>query len=418
MAPPHLPHPARKSAFAVFLLLLLLALQELVFRVSFPMPEVEGFNRSHYSLSMAGKYSHREPMEILCEDANDLDGYSFIHQLNLYGFRGPNFRIAYPEDRQRVLFIGDSFTEGIGAPLGYTIPEQFESMVSAHCPAEAINLGITGNGLWQYFHLAKDAIPLLKPDHVYLMACWNDLPAYVDQPTDPQPISITSIDSRFTPRLWLVLKRLYHDKMLAFRFRFRPTPLEEVDFFEDEDAGRQTEIDQMLRELDPRIIEAVKANRFNGAMLNIRESQERYLTANFDAWDNKDGENARRPLERIAEICRQNSCGLTVVYIPSHLAIHARYRATYDSMRPAKPQAPWNDWESAKYRAQQAHYQHVCNDLRIPFIDTTDAVLNMETGDRRLFWPYDGHCNLEGYRFIARICADSYPCWPSPVFRE
>ena len=49
------------------------------------------------------------------------DGFSEIHNLNLYGFRGQDFAIDPPGDRRRILVIGDSVVEGQGAPEDLTI---------------------------------------------------------------------------------------------------------------------------------------------------------------------------------------------------------------------------------------------------------------------------------------------------------
>ena len=43
------------------------------------------------------------------------DGFSETHGLNLYGFRGRDFAIHPSPGQRRVLLLGDSVTEGMGA---------------------------------------------------------------------------------------------------------------------------------------------------------------------------------------------------------------------------------------------------------------------------------------------------------------
>ena len=59
------------------------------------------------------------------------DGFSEIHKLNLYGFRGPDFAIDPPRDRRRILVIGDSVTEGQGAPGSSTIASELARLSAA-----------------------------------------------------------------------------------------------------------------------------------------------------------------------------------------------------------------------------------------------------------------------------------------------
>jgi hypothetical protein len=95
----------RRCLFIVVVLSVFVALQEIILRFTFPVPETL-FNRSDY----------RAPPKPLCNVIVrwecEPDGLAFDHTLNLYGFRGPDFTIAPPTDRPRILFIG----EGAGRP--------------------------------------------------------------------------------------------------------------------------------------------------------------------------------------------------------------------------------------------------------------------------------------------------------------
>ena len=112
----------RQWLYGAVIAVVLLAGQELLFRALFPMPEVAGFNRIHYQM-LAGAHPrlHQTLRRGLVYDQiliqSQPDGFSEVHKLNLYGFRGPDFNIDPPRDRRRIVVIGDSVTEGQGRDL-------------------------------------------------------------------------------------------------------------------------------------------------------------------------------------------------------------------------------------------------------------------------------------------------------------
>ena len=80
-------------------------------------------------------------------------------KINNLGFRGANTTIK--KTKKRVLLIGDSFTFGWGVEL----QETWRSILAnQHPEIEFLNLGQGGNHPGDYVRVAKNAIPLLKPD--------------------------------------------------------------------------------------------------------------------------------------------------------------------------------------------------------------------------------------------------------------
>src|SRR5262249_32458140 len=148
------------------------AVQEAVFRVAFPLPEVGFFNRGYYARSLApgprggeaGAGAGERSLTYRLEA--EPDGVAFDPTLNVYGFPGRDFSIAPPRDRPRVVFIGDSFVEGVGASDRDTIPDQFTRALGGPRRVDAINLGMMGASLADYVRVARDAVPLLRPDAV------------------------------------------------------------------------------------------------------------------------------------------------------------------------------------------------------------------------------------------------------------
>jgi lysophospholipase L1-like esterase len=173
----------RRRLYPVAILAIVLVGQEGCFRVMFPLPEVRGFNRTRYQpFAREDKRAQAMFERGLVYDRlrfdSEPDGVSQVHALNLYGFRGPDFNIDRPSDRRRILFLGDSITEGQGAPESETISSHFARELARDGePAEVINLGVVAASLTELVMLARDAISVLEPTDVVVVLTANDLPA-------------------------------------------------------------------------------------------------------------------------------------------------------------------------------------------------------------------------------------------------
>jgi lysophospholipase L1-like esterase len=100
-------------------------------------------------------------------------GYDFSH--NSQGFRGN--REYGPDKGQaiRILFVGDSFTYGVGVDDAQAIPRQVEEILRArNYTVEIINAGNPGKGKDYALRLLQVMGPQLKPDLVALCFFWND----------------------------------------------------------------------------------------------------------------------------------------------------------------------------------------------------------------------------------------------------
>ena len=95
--------PGHLWLFRLLPLALIVVGQEALFRWEFPFPEVHDFNRISYQM-LAQCHDDLCPLikrglvydRLLVESR--ADGFSEIHNLNLYGFRGADFAIQPPGD--------------------------------------------------------------------------------------------------------------------------------------------------------------------------------------------------------------------------------------------------------------------------------------------------------------------------------
>ena len=120
--------------------------------------------------------------------------FSFTIESNSIGIRDRE-----PAPRQdagyRVLAIGDSFTYGWGVAQDQTWPKVAEARLrAAGCPGEVLNLGYPGASPRKYATIAREAIPLLKPDLVLVA---------ILQGNDLKQLDLEDSDRRFLADLWL-----------------------------------------------------------------------------------------------------------------------------------------------------------------------------------------------------------------------
>jgi lysophospholipase L1-like esterase len=389
--------PGRKRLFALVVLAVILVVQEIACRWLFPLPEVDDFNRINYTpLAAYGESissrQHEGLSNIKFRWESEPDGYAFDHTLNLYGFRGPDFAIDKPEGRPRVVFVGDSFTEGAGAAGDDSLPEQFRRLVAADKPADVINLGVCGIGFPEYVRLARDAVALLKPDVLFLVCCFNDLPTKPEPPPTPSPEFPRH--SLMVPRALAALARKREGRTLPSRFYTGPFPyLEPVPSLANILTRKFTP-----KGVDPAILSAMERGKCNSSLLIQAGAHEKLIRYDFSK-----GGGAELQLTYIAGLCKQANAKLVVMFIPIAMTANPIYMK--EQWRLGAPPYKVDRLDGPEYRSAQRHLREVTAKLGVPFLDATDELIAVENSGSRLFWPIDNHCNAAGYHVLAEICA-------------
>jgi lysophospholipase L1-like esterase len=393
--------PRRWLAFAAVVVVSLLGVQEAGFRLVFPVPESLTFNRSRYTRApgkaWAGAETPAATRQIYRVESAP-DGFAFDHTLNLYGFRGPDFALEPARGRPRILFVGDSFVEGMGAADGETIPARFAEALGGDRRVEAINLGIIGAGLAEEARLVRDAVGLLRPDAVFLVLSANDLPA------PPYPADLDELApafpraNPFAPRAASIASRLARGWPVARRWPagpfpfFRPVPW----------PFNPLTSEPPPPDADPALVEAMRRGKLNPSLLLWAGVVESCLRHDFAT-----GGGAGRYLGRVARLCEGAGADLVVVYIPASVAVHPALLGAQRRLRPAAfgtmtaPAGP-------RHRAQQDHLRAATESLGLPFLDLTDAYVRAEATAGGMFWPVDTHATAAGYHLAAEACARSW----------
>jgi lysophospholipase L1-like esterase len=386
--------------FPAATLLLIGAGQEIVFREMFVIPEVKGFNRISYQMTaqshheLGGMMSRGLVYDRLLVESRP-DGFSEIHDLNVYGFRGPDFAIEPDAGRRRILLIGDSMTEGIGAPESATIARELERRLTADGErVEVINLGVIAATLGHVTALARDAVSLLRPADVVVVLFANDLPAPRYDPAFDRHIAgfERSKVAWWMPRLATLVGRYIHDEPIYRRWFHAP-----IRFFAPvpDSVNPWTGSTGPPEALEPALYQEMRAGRLNPWL----HAQAKELPGML-GHDFAKGGSPDLHLTRLADDCRAAGARMTVAYIPFCGVVSRRYV-------PAQVRLGM-DRETAEalpvdpvYRRQNAILADVCGALKFPLADATDDLVAAEAAGVPQFWDLDAHPRPAGYATIA-----------------
>ena len=199
---------ARKLAFAVLALLLVLGLLEGVLRLAgFRYVDPAGAPLEFLGMDASepgtGSYLVRDPdLFWSLEPGASLESANRQQHevVNALGMRGWELSSRKPEGVRRVAVLGDSCTFGFGVPLDATWPGRLEAFLRARdTTLEVANGGVPGYSTHQSrLRFERDVLPL-EPDVVILYAGqWNDFTPAVGRPDhekDPlEPIPVAEVD--------------------------------------------------------------------------------------------------------------------------------------------------------------------------------------------------------------------------------
>ena len=412
----------------VVVALITLAFLELVTRIVFPRPEIDNFNRSMFtplflsdgmlravgdeetnpeekvsSLFATGclpsSINNRPLRNVSILWISDPDGFEFHHNLNLYGFRGTNFKIGKNANKSRVVFIGDSFVEGFGTDDNSTIPRQFEQVMSKG-DIEAINLGVGAVGLAEYVALAKAAVRLLEPDFLTVVIYDNDIPGGRGSMMNFFENEFHSDRNRWwKSRIWYVVRELVNKNTPALFYNRGPFP-----FF----AAVPHQTNPLSKspgpgKTDPTIYQAMLAGRFNPFLKDAARNNERKLSVPLDVH----GETTHY-INRLATLSRSSSVPILIVYIPLSVTVSDYYYRLWNHLG---ERFIVDSLTTPQYRKQQKYLKQLCKSLDIRFLDTTPIIEKYEQRGEHLYHGYDDHMNFTGYGIVAEEIYRAYSEW-------
>ncbi len=388
-SPKPLPASPRAALFILIIIAFLFVMQEVVFRLVFPVPEVVNFNRMEYSqLGFSDGGETRYLQNASFTWASGPDGVENTHALNLYGFRDDGFCLKKAAGKERVLFIGDSFTEGFMASDDETIPDYFASLAAEDgLSIEALNMGVASSDIPEYLKLMRDAVPLFNPDDLIMVFYANDFPV---PPFELGEALTPEYSSLFVPRLYYVVKNMLSGKIVARRWRAKPFP-----FFAPVPSplnplSNEEYAAKVRRFADPLVLTAMEEGRFNPFAVDEFDKFKKYLRAGFDF---------RTYLKSIKGFAESKSARLRIVYIPSRSQVSDAYlenQALYTSGGAA------TSLTGEEYQLHARLIGEAAADLNVPFLDLTPKLKAHEARGERLYWDFDEHMRPTGYEAVGR----------------
>lgn len=368
----------------VFYMLFVLIFQEMAFRLCFPIPEIQNLDRANYNITASGYTAlpYKRDQDLYWQSSLDTPAV-FEHQMNRYGFRDKEWIVEKESGKKRVLFIGDSFVEGVMADQDETITTGFERASSTN-QYEVMNAGMVGMGLDSYLQLLADIVPIYKPEVVFLCLYANDLGQ--NEPAVPQLFLSPEYYNIYKPRLLEVIDQLDNGNGLLFRWDNSTLPLlpegNGNPWIEHEDL--------MTPHVAPEHAKKMKKGTFNPFRANAFAEEERNLKLQPAL-----GETV--PLFKY--ICDQNDVEPIIVYIPTRNQVTKHYYQ-YELELCLIECNDSTDLTTPKYQLHQKVLKSQCTEVGIQFIDLSDFIKEKEAKNQHLYWNYDEHMRGKGYLIL------------------
>ena len=375
---------AKKLINIVLYILFLFAIQEMALRYLFPLPDIENFDRSIYvNTGDNSSRPYARHQDWYWESSVDTT-VVFHHDMNGYGFRDKEWKVKKSANRSRVLFVGDSFVEGIMAAQDETIGEGFLTKAGTQ-QYEVLNAGMLGMGLSEYLQLTADVTPAFKPDHIFFCIYANDLGE--KPPVVPEYFLEPVYYNSYRPRLFEILRQTKKHGPVPFRWSKSKSLLPACPSPKNPWTSRESELSPQVK---PNLAEAMKAGTFNPYRVNGILLEEKHL---------KNPPPLGETLPFLKYIGDKFNAKPVVVYIPSRNQITKHYYAfekesclqhCHDSLDLTRP----------AYQIHQQVLAKACAAVNLPFIDLSAFIRKQESKGNNLYWDYDEHMKGSGYRAI------------------
>jgi hypothetical protein len=378
----------RKWVLIPLYMLSIFLFQEALFRFSFPVAEIRNLDRAiFWNVNPNNpELQYKRNRAKYWQSSVDTSA-TFLHEMNLYGFRDEEWTVEKSAGKQRVLFIGDSFIEGAMAPQDQTIPQGFKN--EAGDGFEVMNAGMVGQGLVVYLQTVADLIPLYKPDVAVLCIYANDLGP--DEPVVPQYYLEPELYDLCKPRLFEFIHQMKNNNPILPRWTRKSQPfLPAVPL----KANPWTLNEEVLK---PQIKENLASEMIKGAF-NPSRTNGLFIEEHYLKSIPKLGET----VPFFQYVCAQNGVKPLIIYIPSRNQVTNHYLKFEKEMC----LVACNDSMNLTTEAYQLHQKilgNQCSEFNVNYIDLTAEIKAKEVAKNHLYWNYDEHMRGEGYLYLGKV---------------
>jgi lysophospholipase L1-like esterase len=281
------------------------------------------------------------------------------------------------------MFVGDSFIEGIMAEGHQTIPKVFERQFSE--PVETMNAGMLGVDVEKYLQFIADAVPVFKPDVVFLVIYANDFTS--------GEIAIPNFNLKeeyFTsgkPRLLELIDQYKAGNPVPFVKSFSTKKL--LPNITDIAFPYKGRIDEMFLHADSSLVNYMLKAEYNLFKLNEMFRAEKKL---------REPSNLLVPLDFFRYYAEKYEFEPVVVFLPSRNQVTDHYlQFDYQSSLKFNRNISFTD---SIYNVNQARLGEVCSRLGLKYYDFTEELKKQESAANHLYWNYDDHMRAKGYGIV------------------
>lgn len=366
----------------------LFLLQEIALRICFPLPELQNFNRITYQIlePNAGGPAYLRNRDMIWRSYPDTV-YDFVHELNRYGYRDREWEIDKPGGKERILFVGDSFVEGMMSTGDQTIPEGFKKAAGAKAANyDIFNCGMMGIGLNEYIKFLASAVPIFKPDVVFMVMYSNDTPFQksYQPPAPPKP----QYFSFWRPRILELMDFIKKEDPIPFRWSAESIPFHKP--VPDQSNPWTTKEAEWSVHVRPDLKEAMKNGQFNFFRLNWLLEEEKFL---------KQQTNISTQFNYLQKFLAEQNVALKVFYIPSRSQVSNHY-FQFEKASCLQNCPDSMDLTTPVYHVHRNQLKHECAKRGFAFHDLTPVVQAEEAKGNHLYWNYDDHMRGKGYMLL------------------
>lgn len=379
-----------KSKFGKYLVYFfsVLLFQELVFRTLFPLPELSNFDRAKYIAgNKEGKnYAFYRNSNWYWQSELDT-AHKFVHHLNKYGFRDSEWKVKKEAKKKRVLFIGDSFLEGVMAEQNQTITEGFKS-ADKEQKFEVMNGGIMGVGISSYLQLMSDAIPTFKPDVVCMVLYANDLTS--KKIRLPSSLFVPKEYNPLTPRLVELIIQLKKGKPIPTVFNASEKPF--LPSIKDNNFPWLDKESILVLNTTAKVKNSIVDGETNPFKVNqiLRSQKGLIQTPELD-----------QLFDFMVEMRKIYATKFIVSYIPARHQI-TNYYYQFDKEFCVLKCPEKLDLTTDKYNQHQNYLKDICIQREVPFLDLSSPLKKLEQSKEHIYWKYDEHMKGNYYLLIGK----------------
>lgn len=374
---------------------------ETALRILFVLPHPLA---NYYPLEIAklGKTIHIDQYE-----------FSIDYKYGNHGFRDRSFAIEKPTNKKRILFIGDSFTEGFGVNEEDRFSNQVATALGDNY--EVINVGQLATNPDVYFdNLLKFGIAL-KPDLIVMgVFLGNDFQGGRGLPP-PDPTKL-STDVTTPPSFASSFSSLSYLRALAQQVRSgKKTLVKNVNFvgknywdlyfnekIDKDHFSRMFKIsneklDEITKGFNPKIVEAVLSGRLHPGMFGEAVNNQLHIEEPNPYYLDSDYATTYEYLKASNKLAEENGAKFLVLIIPNVNQVHPdEYKKVFE-----------NDFLITKvperFRQVDEFHSRLSADLSQDKIQLIDSTEQLRKSTELTYYLYDNHMNRVGHRLIGDL---------------